>query len=65
MEKKFEKGGLKMTKKKAKIKLCPECYYDYQAGGIQFDKPANVIKVGSVEQCDLELEKKKKIKKVV
>jgi len=51
------------------IKLCPECYYDYRAGGIQFDnKKLKVVKVESVEQCDLENKKvssKKKLKRVM
>ena len=42
----------KKSKKKS-IRLCPECYYDYKAGGIVFnDKNVIVKKVKSVEECE-------------
>ena len=43
---------------KCKLRLCPECYYDYRAGGIQFDnKKLKVVKVESVNQCDMSFDR--------
>lgn len=41
------------------VRLCPECFEDYEMGAIRFDEDVVVIRVESIDDCDL-LEKRRK-----
>jgi hypothetical protein len=45
------KRAVKRKKHRCVVKLCPECYHDYENGTITYEKKCKVLLVNSVAEC--------------